>query len=88
MNTDAAALFVRPLTGAALLGLLGGALFPLAVNSLWQAAGLALVFNLVVTMLSLAALVISLVVCWRTLSDETERERFQTLLEQAGLDTE
>jgi F0F1-type ATP synthase membrane subunit a len=58
------------------------------VGSLWQASGLAFVFTLIVTILSLAAIVTSLVFCWRTMTYSEERERFQTLLEQASRNKE
>jgi uncharacterized membrane protein YcjF (UPF0283 family) len=79
---------LRPITGGVLFGILSAAVFGLTVSSLWETAGLAFVFNLVVTVLSLAAIVFSLVVCWRTMTYSDERERFQTLLEQAGRNKE
>jgi NhaP-type Na+/H+ and K+/H+ antiporter len=82
MNTDSEALFLRPVTAGVLLGLSGAAVLPLVLSNLSQAAGLALVFNLVLIVFSLAAIVISLVFCWRTMTYREERERFQTLLDQ------
>jgi predicted phage tail protein len=83
MDTAPEALFLRPVTGGFLLGLLGAVVFPFAVSALWRATGLtALGLSGVATFLSLAAMGTSLVICWQAMSYREEHERIQMLLDQ------
>jgi hypothetical protein len=83
MDSASEALFLRPVTGGFLLGLLGAVVFPFAVSALWQATGLtALSLSSVATLLSLVAMGTSLVICWRAMRYKEEHERIQMLLDQ------
>jgi biotin transporter BioY len=83
MDSALEALFLRPVTGGFLLGLLGTVVFPFAVSALWQATNLA-TFGLsgIATFLSLAAMGTSLVYCWRAMTFEEEHEQIRLLLDR------
>lgn len=87
MNADSELLFFRPVTAGVLLGVLGAVVFPFAVSALWQATGVTtLGLSGIVTVLSIAAMGVSLVICWRAMTFEEEHEQIRTLLDQTDLD--
>lgn len=83
MTTNPTVFFFRPFTAGALLGVLGAIVFPVAVSALWQSPGvIAFGISGVATLLSLAAMGISLVYCWRAMTFEEEHEQIRMLLNQ------
>jgi uncharacterized protein (DUF2062 family) len=88
MTTRPSSVFLRPVVAGFVLGLLGAIILPLALSGLWQASGLVLVGSFVGTVLSGAAIVVGLAVCWRALTYKDRHERIKTQLEQIDLDEE